>query len=184
VTAALALAQQLPLALLFVLTLGAFLIALLAVILWRQHFGLAALPAGERQQPHWTDDKYHEEWDYHSNEKTVRRDTPLGEALAFIAYRRWGQEYAQTVVDMFEKGGKNVLSDFQQKAYDKELTVWGKLNGHGVYRSVPPEHWSDHYVDPGALLNGYARSWGHDTTSYSYLMVSRAEIEWEWPNEG
>ena len=105
------------------------------------------------------------------------RDVHLGEAIAFIAYRAWGHEYSQTVVDMFLENAPNYLKDFQQLAFDKKVTVWGRLNGFGVYRRIPPKHWGDHHVNPQALVNGYAKTWGNDTTYYDHLMVSKAQFE-------
>ena len=133
-----------------------------------------------KQPPHWTDDKYDEEWAYHANDKPTQRDTPLGEALAFIAYRKWGQEYSQTVVDMFEKNAANYLNDFHQRAYDGKFKVWGKVNAKGVYRQIPSVYWADHHVHAQALLNSYAMAGGHDSLSYGHLMVSRAEFEREF----
>jgi hypothetical protein len=128
-----------------------------------------------KQPPRWTDDSYKDEWDYLADGKPVERDTPLGEALAFIAYRRWGRDYSQTAAD--------ALNEFRQRAYDDKISVWGRFDSADVWRKIPAEHWSDHSVDAGALLNGYARTWGHDCTRYGFLMVSRAEIEREWGHE-
>lgn len=129
------------------------------------------------------EDGFDDEWDYldaKDRGEHGKRDKSLAEALAFIAYRAWGREYTQATADMIP----NALSELRQRAHDGRIIVWGRFHPDELYRPIPQEHWSDHRVDPGALLNGYARTWGNDTTSYGHLMVSRAEIEREWPYEG
>lgn len=129
------------------------------------------------------EDGFDDEWDYldaKDRGEHGKRDKSLAEALAFIAYRAWGREYTQATADMIP----NALSELRQRAHDGRIIVWGRFHPDELYRPIPQEHWSDHRVDPGALLNGYARTWGNDTTNYGHLMVSRAEIEREWPYEG
>ena len=112
------------------------------------------------------------------------RDVALSEALAFIANGAWGGEFSLSISAKFQQAAVNPLRDFRQRAFESKIAVWGHLNPSDIYREIPAEHWSDHEIDPGALLNRYARTWGHDKTNYGHLMVNRAQIEKEWPNEG
>lgn len=137
----------------------------------------------DKHLPHWTDDNFSDEFDYHANNKPVAMDTPLGEAMAFIACREWGRNFDDALASMFH-GGPDAFTELRQSAYDGKLTVWGRYNRSDIYRKIPAEHWSAHRIDGNALLlNGFARTTGNDMVSYIDLMVSRAEIEREFRNE-
>ncbi|HXS48529.1 MAG TPA: hypothetical protein VN713_00215 [Sphingomicrobium sp.] len=136
-----------------------------------------------RATPRWTHDNSDDEWDYQANNKPVQRDTSLGEGLAYLATGQWGQDMDAALVEMFNTTTPNYVGDVHQRAFDGKLTVWGRFNRSDIYRPIPVAHWSNHSLDGNALmLNGFARTWGHDGESYIDLMVSRSQIE-DWRNE-
>lgn len=114
----------------------------------------------------------------------VRRDVTLSEALAFAELHQWGMRF----IDAAGVADNRVVEHLEravQLAADGELTLWGKLDGNGVWVKVPPEHWRDWDVEWFGLLRGEAYSEARgitaSLTSYSALMASRAEFESHFP---
>ena len=111
----------------------------------------------------------------------VKRDKPLGEALAYLACGEWGHDIDYAIVDMFQEGSRDLFGEFRQRAFDDKITVWGRHNRQDVYRIIPAEYWSNHQIDGKALLNGFVRTWGNDGNGFIDLMLSKVEVE-EWAN--
>ena len=69
---------------------------------------------------------------------------------------------------------------------DGDITVWGKLRTNKVYDKIPPQHWAKHGIDDVSFNAGSdGTRWtdihGSDGEDYHSLMVSKSEIEREWP---
>jgi hypothetical protein len=109
-----------------------------------------------------------------------QRDTPLAEALMFIATGRWGE-------DPWENGGgqlqalSDALQRFRQQASDGDLTVWGKRDSHGVWTRIHATYWINHTVDLMDVLKGETRTKAYNQMGneplYIDLMVCRSEVQ-------
>jgi hypothetical protein len=128
----------------------------------------------------WTTDNFEDEFNYHARKKPIERDTPLGEAFGYMALREWGHDTDRALMELCEQRAPNIFSQFRQRAFDGEITVWGRRHRHDIYVPIEPRYWHTHQIDGGALLNGLTRTWGQDGESYIDLMVSRAQIERAW----
>jgi hypothetical protein len=117
-----------------------------------------------------------------------RRDTPIAEAVCWTVLRRWGANFVN------DGGGQldrfvPAVDDMRQAARDGHVRVWGKINRSGVFELIDPTFWADHYKDHMSLFNPdpdaetcTACNHQRPLARYLDLMVSRAEIEREWPS--
>jgi hypothetical protein len=120
-----------------------------------------------------------------NHETEVEEDTPLGEAMAYMVTGRWGLAIKEVLREAFEAKPPDPFESFRRAAHRQKVRCWGRLDPDKLVRKIPTDHWSEHQVDAKALLmNDFARTWGHDGESYVDLMVNRAEIEREFPDDG
>jgi len=115
-----------------------------------------------------------------------KRDTSVIEALAYIAFHRWGGDSNDALLAVFDESS-DPIREFRQAARDGEITVWGRQRSNRVYDKIPLDHWSKHGLDGKALMHGTAATrWtdihGSADEEYHGLMVSKAEIERHWPS--
>jgi hypothetical protein len=115
----------------------------------------------------------------------VPRDRPLGEALAYACFRQWGRRFIDAA-GTHGSGVNEELGKWHQLARDGRVAVWGIRTQHSTYERLGPEYWSDHEVEWFSLLKGKDSSEPttqaySDQLRYDGLMVSRAQVEKEWP---
>jgi hypothetical protein len=122
--------------------------------------------------------------------KPPKRDSPLGAGIAYACLGTWeGTHELERLIK--EEEATATLKEFEQKAADGDLTVWGRDrddDGHGLWHTihdrVPPSHWRTHWVEPASLM-GRARTAdrppNEDNERFYDLMVSKREFEREFP---
>lgn len=82
------------------------------------------------------------------------------------------------------------IPDFEQRARDGDVTVWGRSRESSTAPLAPIDstHWHSHTVDFLATVMGEPRSRRRGDLSaeggYENLMVSSAQFEKEWPHAG
>jgi hypothetical protein len=111
------------------------------------------------------------------------RDVSLAEALGYALEGEWGNPKHGHALSAFSRalGGidlPKLLERFTDLAADGKLTIWGKDSEFGVFKKIPAAHWrSDSLIlsdtTPAARIE----------RPYYQLMLSRQEIEKEWPHE-
>ncbi|HEX3366490.1 hypothetical protein [Phenylobacterium sp.] len=117
----------------------------------------------------------------------IRRDVGIGEAACRIVFGGWGPSI------MHHGGGflgdiVQAVSDMRQRALDGHITIWGRTHRLGVFDKIPSEFWRENRPDELSLYNPDpdAQSYtacenNRPTVRYLDLMVSKAQIEAEWP---
>lgn len=122
---------------------------------------------------------------------TPKRDTTLGHAIAYACLGTWDRfgELPRLIKDdgiLVEK-----LKEFEQKARDGDLTVWGTTHPddggqwYSPLEPIPAKHWKSHWVQPATLVdraNSFSRPMvDDDGERYFDLMVNRYQFEREFP---
>lgn len=120
-----------------------------------------------------------------------KRDIPLGHAVAYACLGTWDR--LEELPKLIKEDGLLVekLREFEQKAGDGDLAVWGKDrddDGSGwdaIHVLVPTAHWPTHWVQP-ASLTGRANTISrpqHDDDGVRFydLMVDRRQIARAFP---
>jgi hypothetical protein len=110
----------------------------------------------------------------------VRRDTPLAEAIAFMAFGVWGKSMVEAATSE-DVDAAWALKLYRQGAADGEVQTWGIGNGR-VYEPIPKEYWLSHEIEWFELLKGrpYSTSFypnERNQRKYFHLMTSRADAE-------
>lgn len=126
--------------------------------------------------------------------RAPQRDAPLTEGALYAVLGEWGLfggigHFASDKVQRSD-GDRIVdwLPEFEQKARDGALHVWGRPRQFesALQEPIDPNHWTTHTVDFLATVMGEPRSRPRVTMSaeggYGDLMVSKAEFESEWPH--
>lgn len=114
----------------------------------------------------------------------VVRDTPLREALMYVATGVWGLKPMARGGD--ELGAlERAVREFRQHALDRVVSVWGQTSSHSVWVPIDPDYWLNHQVAFLDLLRAETKTTklnhrGADPL-YTDLMVCRAEFEAEFP---
>lgn len=120
-----------------------------------------------------------------------KRDTPLGHAIAYACLGTWDR--LNGLPKLIKEDGLLIekLREFEQKAGDGDLAVWGKDrddDGSGwdaIHVLVPQTHWPEHWVQP-ATLAGRASTISrpqHDDDGVRFydLMVDKRQIARAFP---
>jgi hypothetical protein len=117
-----------------------------------------------------------------------KRDVSVDEAIAYIAYRKWGKSFFDTVSSS-EADGIQEFHEFHQAAYDNHIPIWGIENGTDVHTQIPSDYWHRRKIDWFTVLKGNAKTEStnqplpsHDE-NYSSLMTSRRLVEKTWPRD-
>ncbi len=118
---------------------------------------------------------------------TIKRDTPVAEAIAWVVFRSWGKTFFDAAESSLADGNKE-FALFLQAAADGDVTVWGILDGASVYIPIPKEYWRTHSIDWFSALREDAHSQPNNPNddtreSYAKLMTSKTEVERTWPRD-
>jgi hypothetical protein len=113
-----------------------------------------------------------------------KREVSLAEALGWAAYGKWGEPFHGTPFTIALSGGPSIqhlLSLVTAGAREGRLTIWGKRDHPGHYEKIPQSHWEDNEL---ALPDVFGSIATREENPYRNLMLSRTEVEREWPHEG
>jgi hypothetical protein len=117
-----------------------------------------------------------------------KRDTNIGDAIAYICYRRWGNSFMLAAGSVPPTEANTALQEFHQAAADGRILVWGKRNWSDVFEPIPNDYWRRYRVEWFSLLRGrtitepalVAVQRGDE---YLDLMTSRSQFEDVWPRK-
>lgn len=121
-------------------------------------------------------------------------DVSLTEAALYAVTGKWGmiagKEHFPTNQERVATGNKvaDWLADFEQKASDGSVRVWGKPRGQTDCPLVEIDalHWRDHEAYPLSVATGEPttriRGIPANTDGFEDLRVNKAEFEREWPH--
>ena len=116
-----------------------------------------------------------------------RRDTWIQDAMMFVVNRKWPEPDAPLSDDQFSQKSA-ALQEMRQSAADGKILIWGKLAPQGLHVIIPRDFWIDHQVKflRAALADREKvatekTSHGASSDRYDALMVSKAQIESQWP---
>ena len=121
-------------------------------------------------------------------------DATLTEAALYAVAGQWGmmagKEHFPTNKERAAAGDKvaHWLADFEQKASDGSVRVWGKPRGQSDSPLVEIDalHWRDHEAYPLSVATGEPttriRGIPANTDGFEDLRVNKAEFEREWPH--
>ena len=119
--------------------------------------------------------------------KAVERDVWLLYAVHYIAYGSW--TFIENPLDEDHlTAGHQALDEIRQKAFDKDLPVWGRIGQGPLFKQIQKEHWEDHsFKSLSFIVNKpeefCTKYYGNesDYTIYNSLMTSKAKVEELWP---
>lgn len=111
--------------------------------------------------------------------RELKSDTSLSEALGYVAFGEWGKAYSDAIL-AGNVAHSEITAQFRQKAFDGDLTVWGKHSESRLFEPIPKDHWRDHSITLTDLVSP-ALSGGAEP--YRELMLNRREVEKVWPHE-
>jgi hypothetical protein len=121
------------------------------------------------------------------SEQSDERDAGIGEAVGYICFREWGQNFLAAAGSQFASGAKE-YDELLQACADGHVLIWGKRNNYGVHEPIPKEFWFKNRIDWFSLLRNEPTTEHASTSfngdSYSALMTSRAAVERYWPPMG
>lgn len=117
----------------------------------------------------------------------VERDVWLLIAVHYIAYGSW--KFIEIPLDEDHiTAGHQALDEIRQKAFDGELTVWGRIGQGPLFKQIQKEHWEDHGFESLSFIvnkpeDYCTKYYGNesDYTIYNSLMTSKAKVEELWP---
>jgi hypothetical protein len=119
---------------------------------------------------------------------SVARDTPIGLALAYIRFRRWGPSFLDAVEAQPSAKADAALDAFLRAAAIGAMQVWGKPQRDGPFERIDKSYWREHAIDRLSLLKGIPftkRAKANKrpgTVSYADLMTSKAQVGTLWPS--
>jgi len=119
--------------------------------------------------------------------KAVERDVWLLYAVHYIAYGSWA--FIEIPLDEDHlTAGHQALDEIRQKAFDKDLPVWGRIGQGPLFKQIQKEHWEDHSFESLSFIVNKpeefcTKYYGNesDYTIYNSLMTSKAKVEELWP---
>jgi hypothetical protein len=118
----------------------------------------------------------------------VARDTPIGSALAYIRFRRWGSSFLEAADAQPRAKARAVLNEFLQAAAVGAVQVWGKTHDEGRFEPIEEGYWREHTIDWLSLLKerpftkrATGKSRDPAAVSYVDLMTSKAQVQKFWP---
>ena len=115
----------------------------------------------------------------------VVRDTPIGSALAYICFRRWGPSFLDAAEAEPRAEANVALDDFLRAAAVGAAQVWGKTHRDGAFERIDKGYWREHTIDRLSLLQGRPftkRALGtRRAAGMVDLMTSKAQVETLWP---
>ena len=126
--------------------------------------------------------------------RAPRHDVSLTEAALYAVTGKWGmiggKEHFATNQERMTVGNRvaDWLADFEQKASDGSVRVWGRPqeNSTGPLVEIDALHWRTHEAFPISVALGEPQSRQRLSMSreggYNDLRVNRAEFEREWPH--
>lgn len=118
-----------------------------------------------------------------------KRDTYVGEALAYVALGRWGEKFSAVPLHLADWHAVFPLLDqFREAALRRDLTVWGRRTFGVPFEEIPWTYWREHGLEVQSLMMSRALTVPlakmEDTLLFVDVMVSRSEVERVWPHAG
>jgi len=98
-------------------------------------------------------------------------------------------------IDYHFKAGDKALDKIREKAFDRDLPVWGKLRKDGLFKQIPKEYWEHHGFFPVSFLKNAPEDFSShkdifaidirdsDQIIYKALKTSIEKVEELWPVE-
>jgi hypothetical protein len=120
--------------------------------------------------------------------ETIKRDTKMSEALAYVVAGKWGLSYLE-VIGNHDKFGNSTfaLVEMRQAALDSQVRVWGRTSNNGPFVEIPPQYWGVWQIEVFSALSStgckteIAEIGHYGGTQYYELMVSKTEVGNRWP---
>jgi hypothetical protein len=114
------------------------------------------------------------------------RDVGIGDALGYVAFRDWGQNFLAAVGSEYVSGAKE-YDEFLQALADGNIPSWGKRNNYGVHEPIPANFWFDNRIDWLSVLRDEPKTETNAMPAgslFTSLMTSRSAVARYWPAVG